>query len=314
MSRTLALAAAVVAVQFALLAPPAAAQQLLVTPAQLARELRDPNLVLLHVGPQDDYDAGHIAGARLVTMPQLAAPRTPGAPVLELPDDPSLRRALEALGIGDRSRVVVIPGADWASPATRIVWTLQVAGLGDRTRMLDGGNAAWRRAGLPLTREVPPPATPGRLTVAQDRSLVVDHAWVQGNGRAAGVRLIDARAPMFFEGPGMTMANGESHAAGHIPGARNIPFNTLANDSLQFLPRAELERIFREAGVRPGDTVVGYCHIGQQATMLLFAARLLGHPTRLYDGSFTDWEGRGLPTENARQGSGRGAAASGQRR
>lgn len=287
---------------------PAAAQQLLVTPTQLARELGQPGLVLLHVGPQDDYDAGHIAGARLVTMSQLAAPRVQGGPVLELPDEATLRRTLEGLGIGDASRIVVIPGADWASPSTRIVWTLQVAGLGGRTRLLDGGNEGWRRAGLPLTRDVPPAPTPGRLTLAQDRSLVVDHAWVQANAASAGIRLIDARAPMFFEGPGMKMANGQSHDAGHIPGARNVPYNTLANDSMQFLPRAELQRIFREAGVQPGDTVVGYCHIGQQATMMLFAARLLGHPIRLYDGSFTDWEGRGLPKENARPG-GQGGAS-----
>lgn len=314
MSRQFVLAAVAMAAQVVIPASTAAAQQLLVTPAQLTRELRDPELVLLHVGPQDDYDAGHIAGARLVTMQQLAAPRAPGAPALELPDDATLRRTLEALGIGDRSRVVVIPGADWASPSTRIVWTLQVAGLGDRTRLLDGGTEAWRRAGLPLTRDVPPAPAPGRLTVPQDRSLVVDHAWVQANGRAPGVRLIDARAPMFFEGPGMTMSNGQSHGAGHIPGARNIPYNTLADDALQFLPRDELQRIFREAGVQPGDTIVGYCHIGQQATMMLFAARLLGHPIRLYDGSFTDWEARGLPQVNARTSGGNGDAPATMRR
>lgn len=290
-----------------LLVPAVNAQQLLVAPTELARELRDPDLVLLHVGPREDYDAGHIAGARYVTMQQLAAPRAPGAPTLELPDEATLRRSLEALGIGDRSKVVVVPGADWASPSTRIVWTLQVAGLGDRTRLLDGGNDGWRRAGLPLTRDVPPPAS-GRLTRAQDRSIVVDHAWVQANSNRTGMKLIDARAPMFYEGAGMKMANGESHVAGHIPGARNIPFNSLANDSLQFLPRAELQRIFREAGVQPGDTVVGYCHIGQQATMMLFAARLLGHPIRLYDGSFTDWEERKLPTENTKGDKGSGAA------
>ena len=39
--------------------------------------------------------------------------------------------------------------------------------------------------------------------------------------------------------------------------------------------------------------------VGQQATMVLFGARLLGHPIRLYDGSMNDWETRKLPLENA---------------
>jgi thiosulfate/3-mercaptopyruvate sulfurtransferase len=52
---------------------------------------------------------------------------------------------------------------------------------------------------------------------------------------------------------------------------------------------ADLAALFAKAGVKTGDTVIGYCHIGQQATAMLFAARRLGHPVRLYDGSFEDW-------------------------
>jgi len=271
---------------------------LVVTPAQLARELNDPTLVLLQVGPKPDYDAGHIRGARLVTMQDLAAPRVQDGPSLELPTEAELRAKLEALGIGDQSKVVVIPGADWASPATRIVYTLQAAGLGARTRLLAGGSPAWKRAGLPLVTDAPPPATPARLSAAPDRSIVVDHTWIQARIGTPGFRLIDARAPMFYSGPGMDHGNGQSHPAGHIRGARNLPFNTVFDDSLQVQPTETLRRMFAEAGVAPGDTVVAYCHIGQQATAVLFAARVLGHPIKLYDGSFTDWESRRLPVEN----------------
>src|SRR3712207_9545320 len=69
---------------------------------------------------------------------------------------------------------------------------------------------------------------------------------------------------------------------------------------MRVLPRGRLAKLFRDAGVAPGDTVVTYCHIGQQATAVLLAARLLGHPVRLYDGSFEDWARRGLPTETGR--------------
>lgn len=268
---------------------------LLVTPQQLARELNDPNLVLLQVGPKENYEAGHIAGARFILMQDLAAPRTEGGPALELPPESELRERLERLGISDQSRIVVIPGADWGSPATRIVWTLQTAGLGSRTRLLDGGSEGWRRAGLPVTTDLPPAPRPGRLSLKADRSIVVDHAWVQAHLKAPRTRLIDGRAPMFYDGPAMPEHN---HKAGHIPGAKNIPFNSLMNDSMQVLPKDELRRIFTTAGVQQGDTVVAYCHIGQQATVVLFSARLLGHPIKLYDGSFTDWEARKLPIEN----------------
>lgn len=280
-----------------LVAQPGGTADLLVSPAQLNKALKDPNLVLLHVGPKDDYDARHIRGARYVDMSMLAADRDDNAPSLELPSAEELRTRLERLGIGDKSRVVVVPAADWGSPATRIVWTLQVAGLGRQTQLLDGGTTAWKRAGLPLTAELPPAATPGKITLAPDRSLVVDHAWVQARLTQPDFHLIDARAPVFYSGPGMKMRDGTQHDAGHIPGAHNIPFTTFFNDSLQFIPRAEMEAAFAAAGVKRGDTVVAYCHVGQQATMVLFAARLLGHPIKLYDGSFDDWERRKLPVE-----------------
>jgi thiosulfate/3-mercaptopyruvate sulfurtransferase len=268
---------------------------LLVTPQQLSRELSDPALVILQVGPKETYEAGHIPGARFITMQDVAAPRTPGVPPLELPDEAELRSRLEKLGISDGSRVVVVGDSDWVSPATRVVWTLQTAGLGARTRLLNGGASAWKRAGLAVTKEAPPAATPGKLTLAADRSVVVDNAWMQAHLKSPGIRVIDGRAPMFYEGVGMPEHNAK---AGHIPGAKNIPFNSLTTDSLDMLPTAELRRIFAAAGVQPGDTVAAYCHIGQQATVVVFAARLLGIPVRLYDGSMNDWEARKLPLEN----------------
>ena len=49
----------------------------------------------------------------------------------------------------------------------------------------------------------------------------------------------------------------------------------------------------------PDDTVIGYCHIGQQTTAMLFAARTLGHKVLLYDGSFEDWSRHtDYPVEN----------------
>jgi thiosulfate/3-mercaptopyruvate sulfurtransferase len=290
-----ALSAAALALPALAGAQSAGAAPLLVTPQQLARELRNPSLVLLYVGPKEDYDAGHIEGARFVEMGDLAAPRAAGALSLELPDESELRSRLERLGIGDSSRVVVTGGQDWYSPPTRVVWTLQIAGLASRTRLLDGGTEEWKRAGLPLTTTVPAAATPGKLTRSQDRSALADHAWVQARLRAPGLRVIDARAPAFYEGPGMS-----NHKAGHLPGAANVPFNSLGDDVGRMLPLDALRQRFREAGVQPGDTVVAYCHVGQQATVVVFAARLLGHPVRLYDGSMDDWERRGLPLENGK--------------
>jgi len=264
----------------------------------LQRMLRDPALVLLHVGPKPEYDAGHIEGAQYVTPRDLTINDTTTRRVYDLPDDGDLRARLERFGISDASKVVVIFGGDWGSPATRVLWTLQVAGLGDQARLLDGGMTTWKGAGLPTVTAVPNPPKPGKLTAAQQRTLVVDHAWMQAHFGAPKTRIVDGRAPMFFEGPGMKHEGQPDMKAGHLPTAVNIPFNTLVNDSMRVLSVDALRAKFREAGIQPGDTVAAYCHIGQQATTVLLAARILGHPIRLYDGSMNDWEARKLPLVN----------------
>jgi thiosulfate/3-mercaptopyruvate sulfurtransferase len=77
-----------------------------------------------------------------------------------------------------------------------------------------------------------------------------------------------------------------------------VPFSTLTDASLRVRSPAELAAAFAAAGVGPSDVIIGYCHIGQQATAMLMAARSLGHPILLYDGSFQDWSARSeLPVQ-----------------
>jgi thiosulfate/3-mercaptopyruvate sulfurtransferase len=53
-----------------------------------------------------------------------------------------------------------------------------------------------------------------------------------------------------------------------------------------------LRQLFNAAGVKKGDSVTTYCHIGQQASLLYFVARYLGYDAHFYDGSFEDWSHR----------------------
>jgi thiosulfate/3-mercaptopyruvate sulfurtransferase len=270
--------------------------KLLITPAELKARLADPKLVILQVGPLEDYEAGHIPGARLVAMEDLNIEHTSTGVMLELPDTAVLRKRIEKLGISNDSWIVVAGGADWVSPATRVVFTLEAAGLGARTQLLDGGARGWQRAGFALSTDDPPAAKRGTLTLPQDRWVVVDHAWIQAHLSDPHIRIIDGRAPVFYEGVGMPE---HGTPGGHIAGAKNIPFNTLTDSSNVVLPLDSLRKMFAAAGVKPGDTVAAYCHIGQQGTVVIFAARLLGIPARLYDGSMTEWQSLKLPLENA---------------
>ncbi|MFL5562734.1 MAG: sulfurtransferase [Gemmatimonadaceae bacterium] len=267
---------------------------LLVNSAWLAEHLTDPNLVLLHVGDRAEYDSAHIPGARYVSMRDVSVSSMDHEKglMLEMPSPDSLRAMLQRLGISNDSRVVVYYGSDWVSPSTRIIFTLDYAGLGAQSSLLDGGMQAWIAAGHPVTKDAAPAKT-GTLAALKIKPIVVDAAWVGSHLHSPGIAIVDGRASSFYDGIEAT-----GPRKGHIPGAHSVPFTEIADDRNMIRTPGELAALFTKAGVAPNDTVVGYCHVGQQATAMLFAARSLGHPVKLYDGSMQEWSRRtDLPIE-----------------
>jgi thiosulfate/3-mercaptopyruvate sulfurtransferase len=274
---------------------------MVVSTSWLAQHGKDANLVLLHLGVKADYDAGHIPGARFLTLNEIAVTDSTGADglTLQMPAADDLRARLEKIGISDGSRVVVSYGKDRIAGATRVLLTLDYAGLGRQASLLDGGQEAWVREGRPLTADVPA-APAGRLSPLSVRpAAIVDAAFVSGRLHTPGTVVIDARTPAFYSGAQTGGSAERPHRAGHITGAKNVPYtDTLTEQGLLKSPEA-LGAMFNAAGVKPGDTIVTYCHIGQQATAVAFAARTLGFTVLLYDGSFEDWSRRTeLPVTN----------------
>src|SRR5215471_20221270 len=95
--------------------------KLVVDAAWLGDHLGDADLVILQVGRKATYDAGHIPGARFVDYDNgaLSAGREQNAPLaLEMPPVPELHDQLAALGISDRSHIVVVPSDNYWSQST----------------------------------------------------------------------------------------------------------------------------------------------------------------------------------------------------
>jgi len=278
-------------------APNASARDaLLVSPAWLSQHLHDPDLVVLQVGAmanKEAYDAGHIPGARpldygvVSALPKGDAQLTAG------------HEALESLGVSDRTRVVLYsPDAYWP-PATRSLLMLNYAGL-QRVQLLDGGLKAWTDSGGTLSKDAPI-AQKGTLSpFTPQPALIADAEFVKAHEGAAGFAIVDARNHEFYEG---TKEGGprDHRVKGHIPGAVSAPFDEFATSDARLKSAAEIAAVFDKAGVKPGDTIIGYCHVGEQATAMLFAARTLGHRVILYNGSFADWVHHDLPVQGPKQ-------------
>jgi thiosulfate/3-mercaptopyruvate sulfurtransferase len=262
---------------------------MLISVEELAGRLNDKNLVVLHVGSQKDYDAGHIPGARLVTLGDISVTGEGGLR-MQLPAVEQLKTALEKLGICDGTQVVLYPAGESIQSATRVWFTFDYLGLGKQASLLDGGLIAWRAAGKQVSTEAPQIVTGSLTGLRPNPSLVVDAAWIRERLNDPSIQLIDARTPEFFSGADP----GQMPRAGRIPGAKNVPFVSLVDAQRKLIPAGDLKA---KVGTN-GRTVVSYCHIGMQATVVYFVARLVDQDVKLYDGSFQDWSQRSeLPVQ-----------------
>lgn len=272
-------------------APSRAAVSMLIGASELATLRTQPNLVVLQVGSAAQFEAGHVAGARPVALNDVSTSRAPGALNLELPATSMLVDWARSVGISNASRIIIVPANDTLQSSTRVYLTLAYMGFAERTSLLDGGLNAWKAAGNALRTGTATPVVAGSapLTVTPDSSIIAVITDVDAAITRAGTKIIDARMPQFYAGSG-----GGYPRPGHIPTAVNIPLSAVAEGGL-FKSDAELRALFEGAGVKPGDKVITYCHIGQQATLLWFVARQLGYDAQMFDGSFQQWSGSDRP-------------------
>ncbi|PZS37249.1 MAG: sulfurtransferase [Pseudonocardiales bacterium] len=265
--------------------------QSVITPRELAALLTGPEPPAVAdvrwslTGPgRADYQAGHPPGAVFLDMDSdLAGPpsRNGRHP---LPEPEKLQATLRALGVSATTPVVAYDAAD-SSVAARLWWLLRW--VGHRTvAVLDGGIAAWRAAGLPVTVDVSRPQL-GTITVRPGAMPVLDAS--QAAALARDGVLLDARAAPRYRGETEPV----DPRAGHIPGATNAPFRELTDAQGRWLPPTRLRELARQWDVGGGE-IGAYCGSGINACALVLGLERAGvttpqRPAALYAGSWSHW-------------------------
>jgi thiosulfate/3-mercaptopyruvate sulfurtransferase len=269
----------------------------LVTTAWLRERLGDPGLVVVDCrwklgipgAGEPLWREGHIPRAAFLDLDRdlAAAPGDRGRH--PLPDAHDFEAAARRAGISNDTLVVAYDEAGEGG-AARLWWLLRHFGHRDVT-VLDGGLRAWREDGGELRageEEIEPGDFHARPATG-DTASMEELAGTAGSSALA----LDARAAERYRGEVEPI----DPVAGHIPGARSLPFAELAPNG-RFLAPEELRERFEAAGVRSGDDPVAYCGSGVTSAILVLAAEVAGiGPVRLYPGSWSEWSGRGLPVE-----------------
>jgi len=234
-----------------------------------------------HVG-RAAYIAGHVPGAVFADLAtDLSGPLVAGVTGRHpLPDPAVLAETFGRWGIDARTQVVVYDAAN-SVYAARAWWLLRWLGH-EAVAVINGGIAAWQSAGYPLHSGIEQrPARTFPVRPALTKIVTADDI-VQ---RGAGLDLVDARAEARFRGEVEPI----DPVAGHIPGARCLPFEANLGADNRFVASEASRRRF---GSRPAPEkqLVCYCGSGVSACHNILAMRHAGLPeAALYPGSFSEW-------------------------
>ena len=265
------------------------AQDVLVSTDWLAEHLGEPGLVVAEVDENPDlYDEGHIPGAVSLHWQRDLQDEL----VRDVVSREQFERLLGSRGIA-RDTTVVLYGDKNNWFAAYAYWYLKLYGH-ERVRLLDGGRQKWIEEDRELTTEAPDPAPVAYTACDRDESIRVRRDEVLAKLHADGVALVDVRSPQEYSGELLAPPGYEQEGAsraGHIPGARSIPWATAVRDDGTFKGADELRDLYAGQGVTPDKEVLAYCRIGERSAHTWFVLQeLLGYErVRNYDGSWTEW-------------------------
>ncbi|MBI1650786.1 3-mercaptopyruvate sulfurtransferase [Hyphomicrobium sulfonivorans] len=258
----------------------------------LASHLDAPDLIVMDASwhlptanrdPKAEYLAEHIPGAMFFDINDLTDEKSTLPHML--PSTVKFASRMKKMGVGDGMRIVVYDTHGLFS-AARAWWTFRAMGHED-VAVLDGGLKKWKAEGRPLEDGTPVRRTERHFTPLMNSSLIRDVDDIK-QALKKRTQIVDARPAARFEGAEAEPRPGLR--AGHIPGARSVPSQTLINADGTLKTEAEIGKIFADAGIDWRQPVITTCGSGVTASILSLALAVLGqNQAAVYDGSWAEW-------------------------
>jgi thiosulfate/3-mercaptopyruvate sulfurtransferase len=277
----------------------------IISPSNAQKLIENPDVskrpvVLDTRGGYKDYFRGHLPTAHHLEFDTLRGTDN-GVPVQYLPSD--LTKALLVRAGVDKNRLHLVYATGDVLPndeilsASMVAFVLEKYGVQD-IRIVDGGLAGWKAAGLQPVQEyfgnpvgnLPEKGKPEIALTVEDVLKLKDKP---------GHILVDARPKNEYLGQDEIWLR-----KGHIPGAVSFHWARLMEkeNTHKFKPFSEVKADLEAAGITPDKEVMCYCGTSREGSLLRFYLKhVAGYPNvRLYEGAWKEYvwvKDKSLPAE-----------------
>lgn len=250
-----------------------------ITVSELAKTLKDPNLILVDTRSYKEYSVEHIPGAVNLDLFYYHWSDTSKEGMKAF--DMEMQKLLSYVGIATEKKVVFYDEVSGMS-AARGVWLLLYFSH-TQVFMLDGGMKKWKSENLPLetkTNGFKPAKFSGKI----NKNIVVGYEYIKKNLNK--IKLVDARSKEEFNGTVIRAAR-----SGHIPNAINMDWNLNISEDGTMKDNKSLSELYQQ--ILQDEEIVTYCQGGYRAANSFLALKKLGFKNvRVYVGSWGEWGNR----------------------
>jgi thiosulfate/3-mercaptopyruvate sulfurtransferase len=266
----------------------------IISAQKLLEQIDNPDLIIFDCRfSLADTDAGHrnyrqshIPGAHYVDLNKdLSSPIRDYTGRHPLPDFRVLTKKLSSWGVHNRKQVVVYDDK-CGGFAARMWWLLRIMGH-ENVAVLDGGFSFWLTHKFPTTTSLPKTNKSTSYRTYLDKNQWLEALDIE-NGLATNlILLIDARTSERFTG----LKEPIDPIAGHVPKAKNLPFqHNFDSNGLFLKPDILREQFLNITKSTEPSKVVHMCGSGITAIFNLLAMEVAGlHGSKLYAGSWSEW-------------------------
>jgi thiosulfate/3-mercaptopyruvate sulfurtransferase len=251
----------------------------LVSTEWLKNNQSNPDLVILDTRPKTMFLYGHLRNSQSLTIEQVIKFDQFGSNLVG--DEDMLSSLFGSIGIDDTKTVLVI-GDSMDPSAARIAWTLLYLGH-KNTHILDSNISGLQEKGFDFTKKIFSPK-PVSFSLKINPKIRIEYKNLSEN--LNNFVILDARSP-------------QEYMMGHLPNSKLIPFTEgISYTGNLFQEKIFLEDMFSKNNISKESEIVCYCMHGHRASSLLVQLLIAGfNHVKLFDGSFVEWNGRGLPLD-----------------
>lgn len=261
----------------------------LITPQQL-HDAQSDKLLIVDLSSSENFLQGHIPNAVHVA-PSLIMAGTKPAPG-KLPNEQQLTALMQSIGFTGKEHVVCYDdaGSSWAG---RFIWLLDVLGH-EHSSLLDGGLAAWQKAGFDVSTKVKPVTVSDYQAKITNTDVLADKQEITDNLDNPNATVWDVRSLEEYTGVKVLAERG-----GHIPNAVHLEWTRMHGDDGKLADKQTLQNLLASHGFEGDKTIYTHCQSHRRSGLSYFVGKkLFNLNIKAYPGSWSEWgNDANLPVE-----------------